>query len=297
MLLLLLLLMPPSPSSSSDIAVVMEDLAPPWPSPPASSSVSNGNGINAASFPRTSPSSSSSSPMRFTALHVTMIFIAILLCVIICAIPWDNIKCNGSSADNQNQNPHHEQPEETAALGDEEQPQPQQQQQPASGLTKKIIKSFQLVRYGSSSLREKAESDTSGCGGCWTECMICLSDFRNGQMVRILPHCSHGFHRKCIEQWLHSHTSCPICRNALLVPGSPEKTTAAVPHQHRRHHHQPEQQQSGAHHHHHHHHQSQLEQVVVVDPESTQVEEAGERASDDQDGQSVHSRAYVVDSD
>ncbi|XP_031495382.1 RING-H2 finger protein ATL79-like [Nymphaea colorata] len=43
-------------------------------------------------------------------------------------------------------------------------------------------------------------------------CAICLSEFADGERVRVLPSCRHGFHVKCIEAWLASHASCPTCR-------------------------------------------------------------------------------------
>ncbi|XP_041999765.1 RING-H2 finger protein ATL79-like [Salvia splendens] len=44
------------------------------------------------------------------------------------------------------------------------------------------------------------------------ECAICLSEFAIGERIRILEKCSHGFHVQCIERWLISCSSCPICR-------------------------------------------------------------------------------------
>ncbi|KAG0468037.1 hypothetical protein HPP92_017365 [Vanilla planifolia] len=49
-----------------------------------------------------------------------------------------------------------------------------------------------------------------------TECPICLGDFAEGEKVRVLPGCNHGFHVSCIDRWLSSHSSCPTCRNSLL---------------------------------------------------------------------------------
>lgn len=48
-----------------------------------------------------------------------------------------------------------------------------------------------------------------------TECVICLGDFVEGEKVRILPKCNHGFHVHCIDTWLVSHSSCPTCRQIL----------------------------------------------------------------------------------
>ncbi|KAL5710104.1 RING-type E3 ubiquitin transferase [Ranunculus cassubicifolius] len=44
------------------------------------------------------------------------------------------------------------------------------------------------------------------------ECVICLSVFEDGEIGRHLPNCNHAFHVKCIDRWLGSHSSCPICR-------------------------------------------------------------------------------------
>ncbi|XP_071741127.1 RING-H2 finger protein ATL78-like, partial [Rutidosis leptorrhynchoides] len=49
-----------------------------------------------------------------------------------------------------------------------------------------------------------------------TDCPICLGDFTEGEKVRILPKCKHWFHVKCIDRWLLSHSSCPICRQLLF---------------------------------------------------------------------------------
>ncbi|KAG9140984.1 hypothetical protein Leryth_012573 [Lithospermum erythrorhizon] len=53
--------------------------------------------------------------------------------------------------------------------------------------------------------------------GAATDCPICLGEFREGEVVRILPICSHGFHVNCIDKWLASHSSCPICRQLLVA--------------------------------------------------------------------------------
>ncbi|KAL5580526.1 hypothetical protein UlMin_012968 [Ulmus minor] len=49
-----------------------------------------------------------------------------------------------------------------------------------------------------------------------TECPICLGEFEEGERVRILPRCNHGFHAKCIDTWLAFRSSCPLCRQRLL---------------------------------------------------------------------------------
>ena len=43
-------------------------------------------------------------------------------------------------------------------------------------------------------------------------CSICLEDFRVGEMVRTIP-CFHSFHANCIDRWLRTRTTCPICKH------------------------------------------------------------------------------------
>ncbi|KAL0560802.1 hypothetical protein IC582_001216 [Cucumis melo] len=47
-------------------------------------------------------------------------------------------------------------------------------------------------------------------------CSICLEEFEDGEIGRILPNCDHFFHVGCIDQWLHLHGSCPICRKFCI---------------------------------------------------------------------------------
>ncbi|KAI3706437.1 hypothetical protein L6452_24181 [Arctium lappa] len=57
-------------------------------------------------------------------------------------------------------------------------------------------------------------------GGCeskiWSECSICLSEFEERETVKLIPYCRHGFHPLCIDTWLSSHASCPLCRSTKL---------------------------------------------------------------------------------
>jgi len=41
-------------------------------------------------------------------------------------------------------------------------------------------------------------------------CVVCLSDFDDGQSLRRLP-CCHMFHQGCIDEWLSRRKSCPLC--------------------------------------------------------------------------------------
>ncbi|CAA2999349.1 RING-H2 finger ATL8-like [Olea europaea subsp. europaea] len=75
------------------------------------------------------------------------------------------------------------------------------------GLKKKVLKSLPKVTYA-------ANDDKIGK---LSDCAICLSEFAAGDEVRVLPQCGHGFHVACIDTWLGSHSSCPSCRQILVV--------------------------------------------------------------------------------
>ncbi|CAL5053162.1 unnamed protein product [Urochloa decumbens] len=44
------------------------------------------------------------------------------------------------------------------------------------------------------------------------ECVVCLQELEDGDVVRVLPPCRHFFHGRCIDAWLRAHSSCPVCR-------------------------------------------------------------------------------------
>lgn len=48
------------------------------------------------------------------------------------------------------------------------------------------------------------------------DCAVCLCEFEAEDKLRLLPKCSHAFHTECIDTWLLSHSTCPLCRSSLL---------------------------------------------------------------------------------
>lgn len=48
------------------------------------------------------------------------------------------------------------------------------------------------------------------------DCAVCLCEFSEQDKLRLLPLCSHAFHIHCIDTWLLSNSSCPLCRGVIL---------------------------------------------------------------------------------
>lgn len=62
------------------------------------------------------------------------------------------------------------------------------------------------------------------------ECAVCLNEFEDEETLRLLPKCDHVFHLECIDTWLASHTTCPVCRADLLpVAGEPVQVMRELP--------------------------------------------------------------------
>ncbi|CAA2966190.1 RING-H2 finger ATL57-like [Olea europaea subsp. europaea] len=67
------------------------------------------------------------------------------------------------------------------------------------------MKSLPLVPYGVSAKHQIIE-----------DCPICLSEFEETEIVKLIPYCRHVFHPRCVDTWLSSHVTCPVCRSTQL---------------------------------------------------------------------------------
>ncbi|WOK98938.1 E3 ubiquitin-protein ligase [Canna indica] len=50
------------------------------------------------------------------------------------------------------------------------------------------------------------------------DCAVCLSPFYPHDELRLLPACCHAFHSSCVDTWLRSTPSCPLCRTSIGLP-------------------------------------------------------------------------------
>lgn len=46
-------------------------------------------------------------------------------------------------------------------------------------------------------------------------CSICLGEYQEKEVLRIMPKCGHNFHLSCIDVWLRKQSTCPVCRLSL----------------------------------------------------------------------------------
>ncbi|GKC19412.1 E3 ubiquitin protein ligase ATL4-like protein [Tanacetum coccineum] len=58
-------------------------------------------------------------------------------------------------------------------------------------------------------------SITGNIAGASGDCAVCLSKFEPVDKLRLLPLCYHAFHVECIDAWLKSNQTCPLCRASV----------------------------------------------------------------------------------
>ncbi|KAF0887897.1 hypothetical protein E2562_004095 [Oryza meyeriana var. granulata] len=92
---------------------------------------------------------------------------------------------------------------------------------PKVGLDPSAIAALPTAAYGK----------VGDAAGCCSECAICLGAMQDADTVRVLPACRHVFHVACIDKWLASSSSCPVCRAGVEPPPPPTKTAARCLHE------------------------------------------------------------------
>ncbi|KAG0474834.1 hypothetical protein HPP92_014520 [Vanilla planifolia] len=85
---------------------------------------------------------------------------------------------------------------------------PRPQPRNKAGLDPKILATFPKLPYAA----VKGLHEGNSGGG---ECAVCLSEFTDDDIVRLLTVCCHAFHPACIDSWLASHKTCPMCRSDM----------------------------------------------------------------------------------
>ncbi|CAM0880382.1 unnamed protein product [Alopecurus aequalis] len=77
------------------------------------------------------------------------------------------------------------------------------------GLDASVLSALPVTAY-------RKEVGAAVAGGA--DCAVCLSELADGDKVRELPNCGHAFHVECVDAWLRSRTTCPLCRAEVELP-------------------------------------------------------------------------------
>ena len=75
----------------------------------------------------------------------------------------------------------------------------QSRMQPASA---NVIKRLDTETYHQSQSQIPADN---------ANCVICLGEYVDGELLKYMPTCRHHYHAQCVDQWLHVNNTCPLC--------------------------------------------------------------------------------------
>ncbi|RLN01080.1 RING-H2 finger protein ATL74 [Panicum miliaceum] len=96
------------------------------------------------------------------------------------------------------------------------------------GIKKRALRSIPVEVYGGGGVEGGDDAREEKV------CAICLGEFADGEKVRVLPRCGHGFHVPCVDAWLLSRGSCPTCRRPVMDGSKPAAAKAGAAGQSRR---------------------------------------------------------------
>ncbi|CAN7095503.1 unnamed protein product [Brassica rapa subsp. narinosa] len=83
---------------------------------------------------------------------------------------------------------------------------------PETERSSSVLDSLPIFKF--SSVTRRSTSTNS------SDCAVCLSKFEPEDQLRLLPLCCHAFHADCIDIWLVSNQTCPLCRSPLFASDS-----------------------------------------------------------------------------
>ncbi|CAN7021262.1 unnamed protein product [Brassica oleracea var. botrytis] len=94
------------------------------------------------------------------------------------------------------------------------------------GLDQAVINSYPKFHFSNETSVASSDGFAGGGGGD-TSCSICLCQYKEAEMLRMMPECKHYFHLCCLDAWLKLNGSCPVCRNSPFP--TPTSTPLSTP--------------------------------------------------------------------
>ncbi|KAF7064326.1 hypothetical protein CFC21_070670 [Triticum aestivum] len=101
----------------------------------------------------------------------------------------------------------------------------------AGGLDLAAVASFPTRAFAAAASSDSDSSDAA------PQCVVCLAEYEDKDVLRTLPYCGHNFHMVCIDAWLKQHSTCPVCRISLsdypdskqIAPPLPSAVVIPIP--------------------------------------------------------------------
>ncbi|XP_015900193.1 RING-H2 finger protein ATL34 isoform X2 [Ziziphus jujuba] len=78
----------------------------------------------------------------------------------------------------------------------------EQPEHPSSGLEPVLVAAIPTMKYNQEAFSSIEDA----------QCSICLGEYQDKEILRIMPNCGHNFHLSCIDVWLRKQSTCPVCR-------------------------------------------------------------------------------------
>lgn len=81
----------------------------------------------------------------------------------------------------------------------------EQPEHQVSGLEQIVVSAIPTMKYDQEAFSSLEDA----------QCSICLGEYQEKEVLRIMPKCGHSFHLSCIDTWLRKQSTCPVCRLPL----------------------------------------------------------------------------------
>ncbi|XP_043715161.1 E3 ubiquitin-protein ligase ATL4-like isoform X2 [Telopea speciosissima] len=183
------------------------DLLPQPPPPPVSAAIGGGigetNGVGSSSM-TSSPTKGNLNP---SLLIISLILMAVFFFSVLLHLLLRYLSRSSSTTTTVSSGDHN------VASADHSHHAPRISSRRVSPEYQSLIDSLPLFSF---------DSVTGLKSSSTVDCAVCLSKLEPHDKLRLLPLCCHAFHAQCIDTWLASSHTCPLCRSTICVNESEE---------------------------------------------------------------------------